>query len=386
MKKVLIQSVILPHYRVPLYNKISEREDIDVTVIFTPYNNTRQNLTGIDHSQMSRSFKEERVKVIEFGTSKYKFFYQRGLLRYIRKNKPDVYVTQANQYEISSILALLYCKWKKIPIVHWTKGYADTSKRNYFLNRFIILPLYKLGDIYLPYGISTSQYLVRLGIKRRNIVPSYNTVDVETINSKRSVYEETGMKLLHKKKVKQAPFIICSIGRLVQKKNMDQLCYAMRKLIDKGYPLIVVIGGYGPEEKKIKKLIISLKLEDSVFLVGKLPNSHDNALLAVSDLAVFCGANGLAILQAMALRVPVLIADETGADSEAIQHLETGLRYKKNDIDDMTHWIEKVIKKEVPTSKIVQNAETEVLEKRNLTRYAQAMTTAIQKASQLYSK
>ena len=377
--KILIQSIVLPHYRIPFFNKLIEKNCYDLSVVYSPYGNKNQNSTGIEHSQIQKDFKENKAGLIRINLLNLKFYYQKGLLRAIKVFNPDVYITQTNQFEISSILALLYCKYKKIPIVFWTKGYADTSKRNYFIDNFIMKPMLSLGDIYLPYGNSTIEYLVSLGIHKDRIITSFNTVDVERISNNLMNYKKIGQHLLAEQKIEESSFIISTVGRLVSKKNVIQLCFSIKKLVDKGYSVIGLIGGYGPEENNIRDVVEKLNLEDSVLLLGKLPNDHDNVLLAISDLAVFCGANGLAILQAMALKVPVLIADETGADSEVVRHLNTGIRFEKNNINEIVYWIEKVINNEINITKIVADAEKEVLGKRNLDKYVSAMSYAIQK-------
>ena len=69
MKKVLIQYFTLPHYRISLFNKIGKYKNIDLKVIYTPYNNSRINFSGIEYNQDNiNNFNEKKIdmKVFHF--------------------------------------------------------------------------------------------------------------------------------------------------------------------------------------------------------------------------------------------------------------------------------------------------------------------------------
>lgn len=115
--------------------------------------------------------------------------------------------------------------------------------------------------------------------------------------------------------------LILAVGRLVEKKGFADLIRAGALLRDQHVPFHCEIIGKGPEEAKLRGLIKDLDLTERVFLVG--PKPQDQVVDAYRRAAVFAlpcivGADGnrdglpTVLLEAMAMRVPVVSTDLTG--------------------------------------------------------------------------
>jgi len=137
---------------------------------------------------------------------------------------------------------------------------------------------------------------------------------------------------------KREPLIL-AVGRLVEKKGFHVLVRACALLRDRGAAFHCDIIGKGPQEAALRALIAELRLAARVQLVG--PKPQDEIVAAYRYAAVFAlpcvvGADGnrdglpTVLLEAMAMRVPVVSTDLTGVP-EIIDDGIAGLLVPQND-------------------------------------------------------
>jgi len=133
--------------------------------------------------------------------------------------------------------------------------------------------------------------------------------------------------------------LILAVGRLIEKKGFDILVRACGLLRDQGITFRCEIAGKGPEEARLRSLIAELDLAGCVELVG--PKPQDEIVAAYRQAAVFAlpcvvGADGnrdglpTVLLEAMAMRLPVVSTDLTGVP-EIVDDGVTGLLVPQND-------------------------------------------------------
>lgn len=119
--------------------------------------------------------------------------------------------------------------------------------------------------------------------------------------------------------------VIGFMGRMVPKKGADVLLRALRLLADRGIKFKAKIAGSGPEEDRLKRLHVELKLGSNVEL---LPWVSDKAAFFESiDVFVVPSLEepfGVVILEAFAHSKPV-IATRVSGPLEIIQHGVNGL-------------------------------------------------------------
>lgn len=116
---------------------------------------------------------------------------------------------------------------------------------------------------------------------------------------------------IQKKKAKHILFL----GRLdVYQKGLDLLLQAYQKSVREiSYPLI--IAGFGPDERKIRKMIINLGLQNKVKMVGPAYDKKKFKLLSQSAFVAFPSrweGFSLFVLEAMACGLPLAAFDIQG--------------------------------------------------------------------------
>lgn len=126
-------------------------------------------------------------------------------------------------------------------------------------------------------------------------------------------------------------FILITIGRLVKRKRIPDLLFALEN-IDNKIKLIVI--GDGPEKNKIMNLIERLDLKDRVFIKGYISEEEKFQLLSISDIFVMVSeyeAFGIAYLEAMTVGLPV-IATNAGGPRDFIEEGKNGFIIPVGDI------------------------------------------------------
>lgn len=128
-------------------------------------------------------------------------------------------------------------------------------------------------------------------------------------------------------------FRVGTLGRLVEKKGVDDLLRALVLLRDASWKIQLDVAGDGPLRAELEALARSLGLADSVQFVGALEHTVVAAWLQSLDaftLACKCDANGdmdgipVVLMEAMSQRVPVVSTRLSGIP-ELVVHDHTGL-------------------------------------------------------------
>lgn len=117
--------------------------------------------------------------------------------------------------------------------------------------------------------------------------------------------------------------VILSLGRLVKKKGIEYLMYAMPAIIGQAPHAVCLVAGGGPELEPLRRLAIALGIDRHVRFLGPLPWSATPELYAAADIFVAPSVHdergnvdGLptTILEAMAAGRPVVASQVAGIE------------------------------------------------------------------------
>ncbi len=147
--------------------------------------------------------------------------------------------------------------------------------------------------------------------------------------------------------------LLLSLSRLHKKKGLDTLLNAMIKVPD----AYLWIAGSGPLEKELKAQMKELKLDNRVRFLGW--RNDREALLATADICVFPSRYepfGAVVIEAWATQTPLVTAKAAGPKAY-VTHEENGLLVEIDDVDDLAHSINRVIKDKKLCSHLILNGK-----------------------------
>lgn len=114
--------------------------------------------------------------------------------------------------------------------------------------------------------------------------------------------------------VPQDDFVVCTIGRLVKRKNIDDALQILSTLLPRTNMTFLVIGD-GPERPHLEKLSLQLNMGRKVRFLGNVSDETKFQLLAVSDCYISTAMHegfGLVFLEAMECGLPIVCYNRGG--------------------------------------------------------------------------
>ena len=125
--------------------------------------------------------------------------------------------------------------------------------------------------------------------------------------------------------------MLCSVGRFSPEKNMAICPEIGKKLQEKGVDFVWYLIGDGDQLDEVKAEVVKLGLDDLFVFTGQITSPYP--YVAAADIFIhpsLVESQGIAILEAMALRTPVVVVN-SGGPREYIKPGENGVA------DEMLH-------------------------------------------------
>ncbi|NVM04545.1 MAG: glycosyltransferase family 4 protein [Candidatus Helarchaeota archaeon] len=168
---------------------------------------------------------------------------------------------------------------------------------------------------------------------------------------------------IEKYKITDEDFVIVFTGGLVTRKNPEiliEIVYLLNKFkyLGKNFKLIFV--GGGRLENKLRSLIKRYKLGNKVILEGYTKFENIPRILSIANLMIYSSiyeTPGLSMLEAMAMKIPVIGANQPDID-EVIIDGENGFLFdlKKSPHSNIIKKIKFILKNPKEITQIVDNA------------------------------
>ena len=150
----------------------------------------------------------------------------------------------------------------------------------------------------------------------------------------------------------QEDLLLCSLGRLVERKGQDTVIKALPALRRRWPNLRYVVGGEGPYRSVLEALAQRCGVAEAVHFVGFVPEEELPLVLAAADVFVMVSRQldevgevegfGIVYLEANAAAVPVL-AGRSGGAGDAVEDEVTGILVDPESIEDVSGGLERLL-------------------------------------------
>ena len=247
------------------------------------------------------------------------------------------------------IIAGLVRIFSKIPIlltVHGSDIFSFNGKLAIFLKKFSL----RQASAITANSIFTSSLVKNLD---RNVpidvVPM--GVDTDEFNPNRKnpkIREELGI---------EGPMILF-VGRLVENKGVQHLLQAMPSVLKIFPNAVLVIIGDGSQKGKLKKLVETMKLSQSVYFLGTLSHSQLPEYYAEAD--VFVGPSeveglGVVFLEASSSGLP-LVGTAIGGTADILLDGVTGIKVETENAVELSRAIVRILRDDELSQRLSKNA------------------------------
>lgn len=296
--RVGFQQRVLPAYRAVFIDRLAEKCGGGLSLFAGAPRPTEAILTT-DHLRIARYAAARNLHLLH-GVGY--ICLQWGLLGWLRRWDPDVLILEANSRYISNSAALSWMQRRARPVIGWGLGappvrpgfaFLQEAFRRRFLSRFDALIAYSTRGAaeYAAQGIPPSRIFV---------APNAVTAPPGPMPPRES-FTHRSPRLLF-------------VGRLQARKRVDLLLEACRDLQPR--PEVWIVGD-GPERQALEELA-SRSFPEARF-TGALQGEALREQYTHADLLVLPGTGGLAVQEAMAYGLPVIVAEGDGTQEDLVQ-------------------------------------------------------------------
>jgi glycosyltransferase involved in cell wall biosynthesis len=238
--------------------------------------------------------------------------YQQGLIDWLEQTNPDALIVEANPRYLATPSAVKWMHARGRKVIGWGLGappspssLRDTPpifEKNGGRRRGVWSRFVNQFDAMLSYSQRGADEYAALGFPREKIFVAHNSVaprPTSIPDLRPSTFD--------------APSIIF-VGRLQSRKRVDWLLRCCAELESK--PRLVIVGD-GPERERLEAR--AKEFYPSAEFVGAKHGAELTPYFAASDLFVLPGTGGLAVQEAMAHGLPVIVAKGDGTQDDLVR-------------------------------------------------------------------
>lgn len=313
---VVITEIIAP-YRIPVFNALARRKEIDLRVIF---------LSESDPSlRQWRVYKEEihfRYEVLpswrrHFG--RYNLLLNRGMSSALNQIKSDVVLCGGYNYP-ASWQAARWAESRRVPFLLWSESTAADSRRRHWPVELMKARFLRLCRGFVVPGRSAFDYLRGLGTAEKMIFLAPNAVDT-SLFSKLAAETRRGQSAGRASPNLPSRYFLF-VGRLVEAKGVFDLAEAYAQVREEVRTRVgLVFAGEGDAGAELMRVAERVRPGDVKFL-GFVHREQLPELYALADALIFPTHSdtwGLVVNEAMACGLPVVTTSVAGCAADLVQ-------------------------------------------------------------------
>jgi glycosyltransferase involved in cell wall biosynthesis len=297
-----LQQRVLPSYRAPFFELLASVCANGMS-LFAGQPRAKESIATAPALHNAQYTDAQNIHI--FRGSLY-FCYQRGLLDWLVDWNPDALIVEANPRYLSTPAAVTWMQRRGRPILGWGLGAPPPSgsphflriwgekKRRAFLKRF---------DALIAYSQRGADEYAALGFPSKKIFVAHNAVSAAP-----------GATPGRRQKTEDRLSILF-VGRLQARKRTDSLLRACSEMPEPKPRLVIV--GDGPERGNLER--VAEQVYPSTQFAGAKHGDELKPYFAGADLFVLPGTGGLAVQEAMAHGLPVIVAKGDGTQDDLVR-------------------------------------------------------------------
>lgn len=323
--RLAIQQRVLPAYRIPLFDSLAAACEGGLC-LFTGQPPPEESIAAGDNLRVAEYYPARNRHFLQAG-SPYYLCWQSGLRRWLGEWQPDALIVEANPRYLSTPRAVRWMHARHLPVLGWGLGVAGSgvgalrlAGRRRFLRQF---------DGMLAYSQRGAEQYRLLGFPPERVFVALNA----------AASRPAGPPPQRAEGYAGRP-VVLFIGRLQARKRVDYLLRACAALPTDIQPRLWIVGD-GPVRAELQAMA-QQEYPAAEFFGAR----HGADLLPYfmgADLFVLPGTGGLAVQEAMAQGLPVIVAEGDGTQEDLVRP-ENGWRVPPGDQDALVVTLQNALK------------------------------------------
>lgn len=361
--RVGILQRVLPDYRQPFFDLLASECEGGLSV-FAGQPRPDENIVEGKGLQTAQRFPGRNIHLLR---SPFSLCWQSGVTNWLEEWQPEVLIVEANPRYLSTPAAIRWMHNRQRPVIGWGLGLQTVAGGFKGLRWQLRKGYLKQFDALIVYSRAGKEAYITSGFPADRIFVAPNAVaprPLTAINPR--AVKKSGERLT-----------VLFVGRLQDRKRVDLLIRSCAAL-PPGLQPELIIAGDGPARFRLEQL--AEELYPSARFSGDARGPQLDQLFDQADLFVLPGSGGLAVQQALAHALPILMAEGDGTQSELVRP-QNGWLVPPGDQEELTTILTEALKDPARLVSMGQESLRIAVEDVNLEKMVQVFAEAIKQVS-----
>lgn len=342
--RLLIITEIIAPYRIPVFNALAQRDEVDLQVVFLSENDPTLRDWMVYKNEIRFPYRVLPHYRRRFG--KLHILLNRAVHSTLDEIEPDVIVCGGYYYP-AAWSAAYWAKRRSVPFLLWTESTALDRRGSYFPIEFLKKHFVNLCDAFIVPGRSSLDYLKQLGVSEPQIIAARNAVDNNFFSSAAQAFDLNDPEIRARYKLPARYFLF--VGRLVKEKGIFDLLEAYVQLNhDVRTNIGLVFVGDGSDARELQNKASRVEPGEIRF-PGFVHREELPKIYARAEALIFPTHTdpwGLVVNEAMACGLPIIATSVAGCTSDLVQDSWNGFVVPPSDPRSLAEAMEKLANNE----------------------------------------
>ncbi len=314
-RRLVILTEIIAPYRIPLFNALSLREQVDLHVFFLSETDASLRQWRVYREEIAFSY--EVLKSFRRRIAGFNVLITRGVSAALDRQNPELIVAGGYSY-VAMWEAMRWARLRRVPFLLWSESNSQDARKNLWPVEFAKRKFVASCQGYVVPGRSASAYLSSLGAPTETINVAPNAVDVERFAKGA---EEARRNPGRRNELGLPSQYFLYVGRFVRSKGVYDLLNAYTKLPEEIRRVAaLVFVGDGEERAELIRRSRDIRT-GCILFPGFVHRDELPAYYANANALVFPTHSdpwGLVVNEAMACGIPVITTDVAGCTADLV--------------------------------------------------------------------
>ena len=339
-RRLVILTEIIAPYRIPVFNALAARAEVDLHVIFLA--ETDPGLRQWEVYRDEIRFSHQVLKSYRRRVGRFNVLLTRGVSAALRARNPEVILSGGYNYP-AMWQAQLWARRRGIPFLLWSESNTLDARRKFCgveaaKRRFI-----HACQSYVVPGTSAAAYLQTFGVAQERIFVAPNAVDVERFSKgAEQARQDPGLR----QRLRLPRRYLLYVGRFVRAKGVFDLLSAYATLPEGIRREVgLVLAGDGEEFEELRRRSSEIHPGVVVF-PGFLQRNELPSFYALAEGLVFPTHSdpwGLVVNEAMACGLPVIVSEVAGCVADLVRDGENGFVVRSRDPEILSQTMDQLL-------------------------------------------
>lgn len=348
--RLAILTEIIAPYRIPVFNALAARDDIDLHVIFLSETDATLRQWPVYRNEIR--FSHEVLPAWRRRLGDYNCLANRGVAAALEKFQPEAVLCGGYNY-IASWQAAWWCKKTKLPLLLWSESTAHDTRRRSSVVEFLKKCFTSHCTAFAAAGKSSRDYLIQLGAPEDRIFIAPDAVDVDLYTQAAERARRCTAEVRARHNLPKHYFLYA--GRLVVEKGVFDLLasYATLEAHERSQTGLVFAGD-GACASELAKRAARIS-PGCVRFTGFVHREQLAELYALAEALVFPTHSdpwGLVVNEAMACGLPIIASDVAGCVADLVADGENGFVVPAGEVAELTSAMHRIVNNPEQTSRM----------------------------------